>query len=98
MKTILYHFNVTIIGLEERNIEEIRTLKIKGLIKFLVPVNIHSFVFSPYKIKSHFLVPLTFSLNILGTKTIDGNFLQGLKVLIEIFIWTKNTDGKFYRD
>jgi len=28
----------------------------KGLIKFLVPINIHSFVFSSYKIKSHFLV------------------------------------------
>jgi len=45
-----------------------------GLIKFLVPINIHSFVFSPYKIKSHFLVPVTFSLSILGTKTVDGNF------------------------
>jgi hypothetical protein len=50
-----------------------------GLIKFLVPINIHSFVFSPYKIKSHFLVPVTFSLTILGTKNVDGNFLQGLK-------------------
>jgi len=29
-----------------------------GLIKFLVPINIHSFVFSPYKIKSHLLVPI----------------------------------------
>ena len=32
-----------------------------GLIKFLVPVNIHSFVFSPYKIKSYFLVLWHFS-------------------------------------
>jgi len=69
-----------------------------GLIKFLTHVNIHSFVFSPYKIKSHFLVPVTFSLNILGTKTIDGNFLQRLKVLMEKFIETKNTNGKFYRN
>lgn len=29
MKTILYHFNVIIIGLEERNIQEISTLVIK---------------------------------------------------------------------
>jgi len=55
------------------------TLKKKGLIKFLVPINIHSFVFSPYKIKSHFLVPVTFSLSILRTKNVDGIFLQGLK-------------------
>jgi len=47
----------------------------KGLIKFLVPINIHNFVFSPYKIKSHFLVPVTFSLSILGTKNVDGIFL-----------------------
>jgi len=45
-----------------------------GLIKFLVPINIQSFVFSPYKIKSHFLVPVTFSLSILGTKNVDENF------------------------
>jgi len=32
----------------------------KSLIKFLVPINIHIFVFSPYKIKSHFLVFVTF--------------------------------------
>jgi len=51
-----------------------QVLLIFGLIKFLVPINIHSFVFSPYKIKSHFLVPVTFSLSILGTKTVDGNF------------------------
>jgi len=31
-------------------------------------MNIHSFVFNPYKIKSYFLVPVTFSLSILGTK------------------------------
>jgi len=56
---------------------------------FLVPKNIHSFVFSPYEIKSHFLVPVTFSLSILGTKNVDGNFLQGLKMLMENFIRTK---------
>jgi len=48
---------------------------IVGLIKFLVPINIHSFVFSPNKIKSHFLVPVTFSLSILGTKNVDGKIL-----------------------
>jgi len=57
-----------------------------GLIKFLVPINIHSFVFSPYKIKSHLLVPVTFSLSILGTKNVDGNFLQGLKNADGIFL------------
>ena len=41
---------------------------------FLVPINIDSFVFSSYKIKSHFLLPVTFSLSILRTKTVDGNF------------------------
>jgi len=56
-----------------------------GLIKFLVPINIHSFVFSPCKIKSHFLVLMTFSLSILGTKNVDEIFLQGPKMLIEIF-------------
>ena len=49
-------------------------LFIYELIKFLLPINIHSFVFDPYKLKSHFLVPVTFSLSILGTKTVDGNF------------------------
>jgi len=47
----------------------------KKLIKFLVPINIHSFVFSPYKIKSHFLVPVRFSLSILGNKNVDGKIL-----------------------
>jgi len=70
----------------------------KGLTKFLVPINIHSFVFSLYKIKSHFLVPLTFFLSILGTKTVDKFFWQELKVLMEKFIGTKNADGKFYKD
>ena len=65
---------------------------------FLIPIKIHSFVFSPYKIKSHFLVPMTFSLSLLGTKTVAGNFLQGLKVLMEKFIGTKNADENFYRD
>jgi len=44
------------------------------LFKFLVLINIHSFVFSTYKIKSHFLVLVTFSLSILGTKNVDVNF------------------------
>ena len=44
------------------------------LIKFLVPINIDSFVFSPCKIKSYFLVPVTFSLSILGTKNADEIF------------------------
>ena len=69
-----------------------------GLIKFLVPINIHSFVFSPYKIKSHFLVPVTFSLSILRTKIVVGNFRQRLKLLMEKFIRTKNADGKFCKD
>jgi len=60
-------------------------------IKFLVRINIHSFGFSPYKIKSHFLVPVTFSISILG-------FRQGLKWWWNFFIGTKNADGKFYRD
>jgi len=55
------------------------------LIKFLVHLNIHSFVFTPYKIKSHFLVPVTFSLSILRTKNVYGNFLQGLKMLMKFF-------------
>ena len=55
------------------------------LIKFLIPINIHSFVFTPYKIKSHFLVPVTFSLSILGTKNVDEIFLRGLKRLMENF-------------
>jgi len=51
------------------------TIPIKhGLIKFLIPINIHNFVFSPYKIKSQFLVPVTFSLSILGTKNVDEIF------------------------
>jgi len=41
---------------------------------------------------------LTFFLSILGTKTIDENFWQRLKVLVEKFIGTKNADEKFYRD
>jgi len=60
-----------------------------GLIKFLILINIHSFVFSLYKIKSHFLVPVTFFLRILGTKNVDGIFLQGLKMLMKNFIRTK---------
>jgi len=46
-----------------------------GLIKFVVSINIYSFVFSPYKIKSHFLVSVTFSLSILRTKNVDEFFL-----------------------
>jgi len=62
-----------------------KSFKNLGLIKFLVRINIHSFVFSPYKIKSHFLVPVTFSLSILGTKNVDGNIWQRLKILMENF-------------
>jgi len=79
-------------------LSQLRDSFIFGLIKFLVPINIHSFIFSPYKIKSYFLVLVTFSLSILGTQTVGGNFLQRLKVLMEKFIRTKNVDGKFDRD
>jgi len=48
----------------------------QGLIKFLVPINIYSFVFSPYKIKSHFLVLVTFFLSILGTKNVVKIFYK----------------------
>ena len=34
------------------------------LIKFLIPINICSFVFSPYKNKSYFLVPTKFSVSV----------------------------------
>jgi len=64
----------------------------------MVHINIQNFVFSPYKIKSHFLVPLTFFFSILGTKNVDVKFLQGLKMLMENFIRTKNNNGKFYKD
>jgi len=50
----------------------------------MVPINIQNFVFSPYKIKSHFLVPVTFSFSILGTKNADVKFLQRQKMLMEI--------------
>jgi len=58
----------------------------------MVPKNIKNFVFSLYKIKSHFLVLVTFSFSILGTKNVDINFLQGLKMLMENFTRTKNND------
>jgi len=61
-------------------------LKFIRLIKFLVPINIHSFVFSPYKIKSHFLVPVTFSLNILGIKMLMEIFDRDWKCWWKIFI------------
>jgi len=64
----------------------------------MVPINIQNFVFSPYKIKSHFLIPVTFSFSILGTKNADVNFVQRLKMLMEDFTGTKTADGKFYRD
>ena len=57
-----------------QSIKNFHKINILGLIKFLVPINIHSFVFSPYKIKSQFLVPVTFSLSILGTKNVDEIF------------------------
>jgi len=54
----------------------------------MVPINIQNFVFTPYKIKSRFLVSVTFFLSILETKNVDGNFLHGLKMMME----------KLYRD
>jgi len=36
-----------------------------------------------------------FSLSILRTKTVDGNFWERLKVLMEKFIGTKNADENF---
>jgi len=64
----------------------------------MVPINIQNFVFNPYKIKSHFLVPVTFSFSILGTENADIKFLQGLKMLMENFTRTKNVDEIFYGD
>jgi len=64
----------------------------------MIFINIQNFVFSPYKIKSHFLVLVTFFFSILGTKNDDVNFLQGIKMLMENFTGTKNVDRKFYRD
>jgi len=52
----------------------------------MVPINIQNFVFSPYKIKSHFLVLVAFFLSILGTKNVYEFFLQGLKMMMEIFL------------
>jgi len=63
----------------------------------MVHINIQNFVFSSYKIKSHFLVIVTFSFSILGTENADIKFLQGLKILIENFIGIKNVDEIFYR-
>jgi len=48
----------------------------------MVPINIQNFVFCPYKIKSHFLVLVAFSFNILGTENADVKFSQGLKMLM----------------
>jgi len=64
----------------------------------MVPINIQNFVFSLYKIKSHFLILVTFFFSILRTKNADVNFLQGLKMVTESFTVTKNAHGKFYRD
>jgi len=58
----------------------------------MIPINIQNFVFSPYKIKSHFLVFVTFSFIILGTKNADVKFLQGLKMLTNFFTETKKCD------
>ena len=44
---------------------DVFTFFILGLIKFLILINIYSFVFSSYKIKSHFLVPIKFFISIL---------------------------------
>jgi hypothetical protein len=58
----------------------------------MIPINIQNFVFSPYKLKSHFLVPVIFSFSILGTENAAVNFLQGLKMLTENFTGTKKCD------
>jgi len=59
----------------------------------MVLINIQNFDFSPYKIKLHFLVPMTFFLSILGTENADVKFLQGLKILIENKMLTKFSTG-----
>jgi len=61
----------------------------------MIPINIQNLVFSPYKIKLHFSVTVTFSFSILGTKNVDVKYLQGLKLLMENFTRTKNADRKF---
>jgi len=50
----------------------------------MIHINIQNFVFTPYKIKSHFLVHVTFSFSIKETKNID---VTG----------TNNVDEKFYK-
>ena len=75
--TCILVINEIVKAINEIHVKKVvNNLYFYGLIKFLVPVNIYSFVFSPYKIKSHFLIPVPFSLSILGTKSVDGNFLQ----------------------
>jgi len=64
----------------------------------MVPINIQNFVFSPYKIKSHFVVPVTFSFSIVGIENADVKFLLGLKMLMKNFTGTKNAGEIFYRD
>jgi len=42
----------------------------------MVPINIQNFVFGPYKIKSHFLVPIKFSISIFSPyKKFPSTFL-----------------------
>jgi len=65
---------------------------------FLVPINIQDFVFNPYKIKTHFSVPVTFSFSISGIENADIKFLKGLKLLMENFTRTKNANEFFYKD
>jgi len=42
----------------------------------MVSINIQNFVFGPYKIKSHFLVHVTFSFRILRTKILTEIFYK----------------------
>jgi len=67
----------------------------------LVLINIQNFVLNPYKIKSHFLIPLTFFFSIFKKKKIGRKcwriILQQLKMLMENCIWLKNAI-LFYRN
>ena len=61
-----------------------------GLIKFLVLINIHSFVFNPYKIKSHFLVLIKFSISIFSPyKKFPAAFLVSVKNFHQHFWFLK---------
>jgi hypothetical protein len=56
---------------------------------FLVPINIPTFRFSPYKIFLQLLVPKVVIENFIGTKS-WRKILEGLKRKVDIFIGTKN--------